>query len=253
MGRSAEPDTGVATNNAATLFTAPAAGDYYIRLELPANGFAGYRLHFHRLGVSENVPSPEQLNVAGSMYAWFEPHPSDPSQHVVGITGPTGYGFTLEGPWQQQVPAFGRSALRSQTLTLPFGSHFTLHSPQGFDVPLIAEGLISFTTKPQRWGDLVGEVNAKAINFPVSLDAAPVNDFLADLFGSDIFAIGLLAGNWRISLGGEVLAVSTDRGLTNTNSPIEPLLDGVPYLRQRGPINVTAPPRSVRPQLPRGR
>src|SRR4029079_4910433 len=34
--------------------------------------------------------------------------------------------------------------------------------------------------------------------------------------------------------------VSTDRGLSNTNSPIVPLLDGVPYLRQKGPININA-------------
>jgi hypothetical protein len=111
-----------------------------------------------------------------------------------------------------------------------------MHSVQGFDIPLIAEGLISIATKPRRWGDIVGEVNANAINFPVSLDVSPVNDFLADLFGSDILQVGLLAGNWRISLGGKVL----NEGHGNVNSPIDPLLDGVPYLRQKGPINVTA-------------
>jgi hypothetical protein len=85
----------------------------------------------------------------------------------------------------------------------------------------------------------VGEVNTNAINFPVSLGIAPVNDFLADVLGSQV-SVGLLSGNWRISLGGKVLAVSTDKGLKNTNAPIDQLLDGVPYLRQKGPINISA-------------
>lgn len=237
VGASFEPEGGQTTNNAATMFQADADGGvYYVQLSTTATGRSyGYSLGFHRIGVAENVPTPEQLNVPGPMFAWYEPT-ATPGTSIVGITGPTGYGFTLEGPWQQQVPAFGRSALRSQTLTMPFGSHFIMHSPQGFDVPLIAEGLISFATKPRRWGDIVGEVNANAINFPVSLDASPVNGFLADLFGSDILQVGLLAGNWRISLGGKVLFADG----RNTNSEILPLLGGVPYLRQRGPINVTA-------------
>ncbi|HJS08614.1 MAG TPA: LamG-like jellyroll fold domain-containing protein [Pirellulales bacterium] len=238
IGRSAEPDTGAVTNNPAHLFRAPATGDYYFQLQANANGLFGYRMHFHRLGVAENVPAPELLNVPGPMFAWYEASSSG-GDATVGISGPTGYGFTLEGPWQQQLNA-GRNLLKSQTLRLPTGSRFTLRSREGFEVPLLADGPIVITTKSQRWGDSVGEVNATAINFPVGLDIAPVNDLIEDTFGSQIGAIGLLTGNWRISLGGNVLAVSTSRGLTNTNSPIDQLLAGVPYLRQKGPINVTA-------------
>ena len=144
IGRSAEPDTGVVTNNAAALFQATTEGDYYIRLEKATTVIAGYRLHFHRLGVSENVPAPNLLNVTGAMFAWYD------GEDTVGITGPTGYGFTLEGPWHQQVTTSGKSSLRSQTLTLNSGAQFTLHSEQGFDLPLIANGPIVIATKAQR-------------------------------------------------------------------------------------------------------
>src|SRR4051812_9883520 len=60
---SREPDTGVMTNNAAALFQATeGAGDYYVGLEKDTTSIEGYRLDFHRLGVSEKVPGPELLN-----------------------------------------------------------------------------------------------------------------------------------------------------------------------------------------------
>ena len=103
----------------------------------------------------------------------------------------------------------------------------------------MANGTITITTNHNRWGRLVGEVTTAAIKFPVSLGIDPINDLLADAFGSDV-SVGVLTADWRISLGGKVVAVSTDKGLKNTNSPIDQLLDGVPYLRQKGPINITA-------------
>lgn len=230
VGRSAEPDTGVATNNAATLFQATTAGDYYIRLEKATTTISGYRLHFHRLGVSENVPSPELLNVPGPMFAWFD------GQDTVGITGPTGYGFTLVGSWQQQVTQSRRSVRSSQTLTLLAGSQFTLRSPQGVELPLIANGPIVITTNSQRWGNVFGVVSTPAINFPVGLGIAPINDLLADAIGSEFLAFGLLSGQWRISLGASTLF---DNG-SNRNAPVDEMLAGVPYLRQKGPINMTA-------------
>ena len=94
---------------------------------------------------------------------------------------------------------------------------------------------------------MVGEVDDHgAIKFPVGLGIVPINDLLADVFGSDL-RVGLLTGDWRISLGGKVFAVSTGKGLTNTNAPIEQLLAGVPYLRQKGPINRRRPAWADRP------
>lgn len=238
VGRSREPESGLFTNNPALLFRAPAAGDYFFQLQSDVNGLFGYRLHFHRLGVSENVPAPELLNVSGPMFAWYEAS-ATPGIATVGITGPTGYGFTLTGPWQQTATSTGVGLLK-QTLTLPAGSQFTMASPQGVELPLLANGLVQFATTSNRFGRDVGEVMGSAINFPVSLAIAPINDLLADVFGSQIAAVGLLPGNWRISLGGKVLAVNTDRGLRNVNSQIQPLLAGVPYLRQKSPIAVTA-------------
>jgi hypothetical protein len=234
VGASEEPEGGGMTGNPAYLFQADAdGGTYYIALSttLQAVGRGlGYTLHFHRLGVSENVPDPKLLNTPGPMYAWFD------GVATVGITGPTGYGFTLEGPWQQQVTSSRRSVLRSQVLTLPAGTRFTLRSPQGVAVPLLAQGPITIATKTYRWGDRVGVVNTPAIRLPVALDIVPINDLLADAFGSRFATVGLLSGDWLISLGGSLLA----SGKGHHADPVDALLAGVPYLRQKGPIQASA-------------
>ncbi len=230
VGASAEPEGGKVTNNAAQLFQADAdGGTYFIRLSTAAAGKAyGYSLRFHRVGVSEEVPHPELLNVSGPMYAWFD------GDRTVGITGPTGYGFTLvanEGnDWEQQVTVTPKTSLRSQTLKLNVGSQFTLKSPQGVELPLIANEAITISTKTQRWGDVFGVVTTSAINFPVSLSIAPLNDLLADVFGSEVVAVGVLTGEWRISLGGK----TRFRFGRNENAPVEQMLAGVPYLRHVG-------------------
>ena len=74
IGPSLEPESGQRTNNAATLFKADSdGGTYYVRLSTAATARSyGYSLSFHRLGISENVPTPEDLNVPGAMYAWFD-------------------------------------------------------------------------------------------------------------------------------------------------------------------------------------
>ena len=188
-------------------------------------------MHFHRIGVSENVPAPELLNVSGPMFAWFRDNPS--GDDTVGITGPTGYGFTLDGPWTHTTQGVG--AKKWQTLTISAGSRFTLASPQGVELPLIANGKITIKTKPNLWGDMVGEVTTTAIKFPVSLGIDPINDLLADAFGSDV-SVGVLTADWRISLGGKVFA----KGGTDKTDSIEPLLSGVPYLRQQKPVTISA-------------
>lgn len=230
IGGSAEPDTGETSGNPATLFRAPAAGEYSLDLQTLGSTIGGYRIHFLRLGVAERVPDPGLLNIPGPMLAWYD------GEDTVGVTGPTGYGFTLTGPWQQETLFNRRTGLTSQTLNLPVGSQFTLASPQGVALPLVANGPIIIATKAYRWGDSVGEVKTPAIALPVSLGIAPVNNLLKSTFGSDILSVGLLTGNWRISLGGSVLA----DGTRDISAPIDALLAGVPYLRQKGPIQASA-------------
>jgi uncharacterized repeat protein (TIGR01451 family) len=232
VGSSREPDTGVMTNNPAFRFLAASGGDYLLKLETLSNTISGYHMHFHRIGVSENVPAPELLNEPGPMFAWFRDNAG--SNETVGITGPTGYGFTLTGPWTHTTQGGGRS-LTQQTLTLPAGSQFTLASPQGVELPLVANGKITIKTKLNRWGDMVGEVTTKAIKFPASLGIAPINDLLADAFGSDV-SVGVLTADWRISLGGRVFA----KGNRDKIEDIAPFLAGVPYLRQKSPITISA-------------
>ena len=226
IGASPEPEGGQVTNNAATLFQADAdGGTYYVQLSTNATAKSyGYSLGFHRIGVSETVPSPEQLHASGAMYAWYD------GVDTVGITGPTGYGFTLEGPWQQQITTSGKSGLKSQSLTLPLGSHFTLNSPQGVELPLLAIRTITISTKAQRWGDVVGVVRWDAIDFAVALDIVPINTLLADVFGSNFATVDLLSGEWRISLGGDAFNILGQEA----TEKIEQLLPGVPYLRKLG-------------------
>ncbi len=229
VGASAEPETGQVTNNPAYLFQADAdGGTYYIALWTGAPGAVfGYTLRFFRTGVSENVPPPGLLNVPGPMFAWFD------GEDTVGITGPTGYGFTLEGPWEQQTVT-NRSGLVRQTLSLPTGSQFTLRSPQGLALPLVANGPINIRTTANRFGNVIGVVTStlpkNAIALPVALDIVPINNLLADVFGSSFATVGLLSGQWRISLGGDefnVLGTAFE-----ATEKIDQLLRGVPYLRR---------------------
>jgi len=231
VGPSKEPDTGTMTNNPAFRFQAQSNGDYLLKLETLTNIISGYGMHFHRIGVSENVPAPELLNVSGPMFAWFRDNAG--SNDTVGITGPIGYGFTLTGPWQQTMQG-GRN-LKQQTLTLLPGSQFTLASPQGVELPLVANGKITIKTDFNIWGDMVGEVTTEAIKFPASLGIEPINDLLADAFGSDV-SVGVLTADWRISLGGRVFA----KGNQDKIEDITPFLAGVPYLRQKSPVTISA-------------
>jgi hypothetical protein len=229
-GRSQEPENGNWSNNAALRFQAGVTSDYYIELgSAIENKIRGYRLHFQRIGVSENVPAPELLNQPGPMLAWFD------GEDTVGLTGPTGYGFTLEGPWKQVVEKKPFMQVWRQTLTLPAGSQFTLASPQGVELPLVANEEIKIRTKHNLWGATVGEVDAKAIKFPVSLGIDPVNDLLADAFGSNV-SVGVLTADWRISLGGRVVA--GEKG--DETEDIAPFLAGAPYLRQKSPVTISA-------------
>jgi len=77
---------------------------------------------------------------------------------------------------------------------------------------------------------VLGVVDGEAIALPVAIDISPVNDLLADAFGSR-FSVGLLSGEWRISLGGVVFNVIESR---DTKQAFEQLLPGVPYLRKFG-------------------
>jgi uncharacterized repeat protein (TIGR01451 family)/CSLREA domain-containing protein len=234
IGASAEPDTGQSTNNAAHLFQADAdGGTYYVQLTTTGTAKSyGYSLGFHRLGVSENVPSPDQLNASGPMYAWFD------GDKTVGITGPTGYGFTLVGPWQHEVTTYRRTVLSSQRLSLPTGTQFTLKSPQGVELLLVANGTISITTKSQRWGNVFGVVATEAISFPVALSIVPINNLLADVFGSNFATVGLLGGEWRISLGGDVFNILG--AALDATQKVDQLFPGVPYLRKFGGATVDA-------------
>ena len=234
IGASAEPESGQITNNAAYLLQADSdGGTYYIQLATTASGRSyGYSLGFHRIGISENVPSPEKLDASGPMFAWFD------GVETVGITGPTGYGFTLAGPWQQTTVFSRRTGLTSQKLTLGTGSQFTLFSPQGVELPLLANGTITISTKSQRWGDVVGVVATEAINFPVALSIVPINELLADVFGSSFATVGLLGGEWRISLGGDVYNLFGT--VFDATEKVGQLFPGVPYIRRFGGATVDA-------------
>lgn len=221
IGRSAEPSTGVKTDNPAHLFQAPQSGDYYLRLQTGIAANRGYRLEFHRLGISEDVPSPELLAQAGAMFAWFD------GNDTVGITGPTGYGFTLEGNWQQKTSTVSRTGLTEQTLTMPAGNSFTLSNGRGLSIPFVAETDVVITTKRQRWGDFVGEVKTASITFDTSTGMNPLYDKLLFTFGPG-FEFQTLNDPWELTMGSRI---QKQRG-------IEAALPGIPYFIQHRPFHI---------------
>ena len=224
IGASAEPEGGRVTNNAAHLFQADAdGGTYYIQLSTTATGKSyAYSLGFHRLGISENVPSPEILSAPGAMYAWFD------GRDTVGITGPTGYGFKITGPWQQQTSTLNRNRLlSSQTLTMPAGVSFELSNNRGLSIPLHTNSAIVISTKTQRWGNLLGEVSQQSIAFDTSTGMNPLVEKILFSFGPQI-EFQTLNEPWELAMGSRI---RQQRGISLA-------LPGVPYLLQHRPFHI---------------
>lgn len=209
---SVEPDGTGSTGNPAELFRAPANGDYYLRL---SDGFGKYRIELHRLALAQGLQDPRVLDEEGPMFAWL-------SGDILAITGPTGYGFTLQGAWTKTTSSPGPNGTRSTVYTLPKRSEVDVATAFG-ELRVQALENITVSTTANRWGDVFGAVATEEIPLPMSIPLDALQTEFRDLFGVDLTVSAL--ERWTITLGRDILG--TQRGRP---AGIGELLPGVPYL-----------------------
>jgi hypothetical protein len=218
VGRSKEPDgRGNFTDNPAYGFQAPYAGDYYLDLRpgLLLQRVAGYSIEIHRIALAAGYQDPALLDGDGPMFAWLE-------DDRLSVSGPTGYGFALIGDWTQTVDSNpGNGLIRSKFL-LADNSTLTLRSALG-DIPIgaVTQDVV-IMTRPNRWGDVFGQVQGTSIDLPIGLPLGDIAEQISDRFGMDFGAVEL-GDAWKIRLG------HTIRELRNF-SRFQQVLEGVPYL-----------------------
>lgn len=212
VGRSAEPDTGAVSNNAAYGFRATRSGDYFIRLQSTQPMAGGYILELHRVALADPNQDPAWLDQPGPMFAWL-------NGNVLSIAGPTGYGFSLLGNWNRTSTFSRRSGLTETVYTMPSGTMLTLRSVLG-DIPVGAVGnTVTIRTRPGRWGDIVGEVDSPTIPIDVSIPFGALTGDINELFGA-VFDLAGVPRTWEIQLGGDI----------DDATGFGAVLEGVPYL-----------------------
>lgn len=213
VGGSPEPDGSGPTDNAAHLFTAASTGDHFLRISSDARGGL-YQLRLHRLALAEGFQEPAVLDSEGSMFAWLR-------GNTLGITGPTGYGFALEGAWTKVSTFNARSGTFSSVYSLPTGATVDLSTAFG-DLRMQSLGPIVVSTGRNLWGDTFGKV-VGAIPLRLGIPLGALQDTLRDEFGLEL-AVSALE-YWQISMGSEIM--NGGRGFP---SGVEQLMPGVPYL-----------------------
>lgn len=212
---SPEPDGTAPTDNPAHLFRAETAGDYFLRLSSDQVGLNLYKIELHRLAVADGLQEPKELDAEGPMFAWLR-------GNLLGITGPTGWGFGLEGAWTQETSFNRRSGTASTVYTLAAGETVDVLTAFG-DLRLQSLGPIVVSTTPNLWGDTFGEVVPGPIALRMGIPLGALASTLHDQFGLD-FAVSALE-RWTISMGNDIM--KGGRGLP---PGIEQLMPGVPYL-----------------------
>lgn len=212
LSGSPEPDGSGATGNPASLFSSPADGEYFLRL---SDGLGKYRLELHLLALAEGLQDPRVLDEQGPMFAWLR-------GDTLAITGPTGYGFTLQGPWVKTASAPLPNGTRSTVYTLRSGDEVDVGTAFGV-LRVQALENITVATTPNLWGDVYGAVSTEEIPLPMSIPLDALQTEFRDLFGLDLTVSAL--ERWTITMGRDILG--TQRGRPNE---IGQLLPGVPYL-----------------------
>ena len=226
---SPDPSTGAFTNNAALGFTAPASGLYAIALSTTSAGGA-YALDMHRIVLASGTQNPADLETPGSMYAALV-------GNQLQITGPTGYGFAIQGNWSQSIVTTTRYSLSpfGPVLVDLFASTFTSSGPLQLvtaegDLPLsVAQGqAFSVSTLPSTFGNVFGVV--KSVGADLGLPLGNYATSLRQKLGLNL-NIDSLANDWTIQLG------STPT-LQHHGGTL-PMLGGVPYLYYSGPATMS--------------
>jgi Concanavalin A-like lectin/glucanases superfamily/Regulator of chromosome condensation (RCC1) repeat/Calx-beta domain/Thrombospondin type 3 repeat len=221
VGRSQEPDTKGFTNNPAYGFRASHAGSFYLDLRATVRS-ASYSLELHRIALAEGQQDPALLDEDGPMFAWLE-------DDVLSFSGPTGYGFAIVGNWTKTPETNRNTRLTTTVYTVGNGSRLTLRTPMGDTAMGTLTSDVSFRTRPNRWGDVFGQVQGTSIRVDVGLPLGEVAEWFGDRFGLDFTAVNF-RDRWDIKLGRNI----------RRSTGFEQLLDGVPYLAYHDDLEVAA-------------
>ncbi|MGH2730079.1 MAG: Calx-beta domain-containing protein [Actinomycetota bacterium] len=220
VGASEEPNGTGLTENPAHLFTASTEGDHYVRLSTDRRGGGGYTIELHRLALAEGFQAPAVLDEAGPMFAWLR-------GDTLGITGPTGYGFALQGPWTASTNFNKRSRTWSAVYTLAAGAEVDIRTAFG-DLRMEALGDIVVATEPSRWGNVFGAVGPDPIPLRLGIPLDALVGDLRDRYGLDMTVSAL--ENWTIMSGNQIMEGGRSPDGRSLPSGVEQLMPGIPYL-----------------------
>jgi len=218
---SPNPSTGAFTNNASLGFTAPSSGLYSIALSTTSAGGA-YALDMHRIVLASGTQNPADLETPGSMFAALVGNQLE-------ITGPTGYGFAIQGDWSQSIVTTTLGGVDLYASTYSSSGPLQLVTAEG-DLPLsVAQGqAFSVSNLPSTFGKVFGVVNSVGADLGL-----PLGNYATGLrqeLGLNLNVVSL-ANDWTIQLG-STPTVQHHGGTI-------PMLAGVPYLFYSGPATMS--------------
>ncbi|HEV3439495.1 MAG TPA: hypothetical protein VG122_19175, partial [Gemmata sp.] len=199
-------------------FYASQAGSYYLEMTSVATtstASRGYNLNLERIALNDSLPTNHQLAQGGAFHSWL-----DQAGDTLNITGPTGYGFSLEGKWSEIVSgskvtysATGGLKLETPALAATIGSiALAVPKDQTFSVTT------STTGQPQL-GTLTG------VNGDLGMSLSPIAGILDSTFGINVSDESVLNG-FTIETGAQVM----QNYQNGAGQHLGQMLGGIPYL-----------------------
>ncbi len=199
-------------------FYASQAGSYYLEMTSAATtstAIHGYNLNLERIAMNDSLPTNQQLAQGGAFHAWL-----DQAGDTLNITGPTGYGFSLEGNWSEIVSgskvtytARGGLKLETPALASSIGSiALAVPKDQTFSVT-------TSTTGQAQLGTLTG------VSGDLGMSLSPIAGILDSTFGINV-SDGSILNGFTIETGAQVMQNYQNGAGQNLGQ----MLDGIPYL-----------------------
>jgi hypothetical protein len=198
-------------------FYAAQAGTYYLEMSSAATtstSSRGWDMNLERIALNDTGPTT-QLTEGGSFHAWL-----NEAGNTLNIAGPTGYGFSLEGQWNEVMSgskitysATGGLQLETPALSASVGS-IAMLVPKGQTFSVTATS----ASQPQL-GTLTG------VSGDLGLSLSPIAGIIDSEFGINVSDESIL-NNWTIETGAQVM----QNYLNGAGQHLDQMLDGIPYL-----------------------
>lgn len=234
-GWSTEPESGRSTPDPSLKFWAEEAGTYYLQLETTASTYdasRAYKLNLERVALDDRDPQAPRLDAAGEFHAWL-----NEAGDRLNVTGPSGYGFSLEADWQTTrsggrtslsgkgtIPSPSPGEIAEATTTYSAAGTILVHTPAldgsigsiALQVPAGEQFMV--TTVTPGWDEL-GTI--QEIEGELGFSLAPLADQIGGALGWAISDVAI-APKWTIRMGSEVESAYPQHD-------VEQVLQGVPY------------------------